>query len=789
MHIKFKKLLSAGMAVLLSAGLAGCGNTTTQGGGGETQAPESGEEDYVWVASFRDFPESGQGNGEESGEYIGNVQLMDGKCYFYVSSYGEVRKNELRCLDLTDESSEPTTLYSFSEASLEEGKLTDVDRLTPAPDGGVVMIKLTYPVVEDTDDPAAWERQQSQRAYYLYKVAADGTDVFETDITEYLRMDAENSYISTLLVNKEGQIFVSNGRSYIWVFDGDGTHVADISLTDFGGWIQGMGFTADGSLAIIGNGAQGDTQVCVYDEEKKAFGEPLQNLPPNIYNSGLSAAGENSLLLEGEGILYLYDMETQTYGELLRWLDSDVNPDYIDYVTMLDENTVLAYYRDWDDTEEKFLVTLTKTPVSQTVQKQTITLGCMGIPQAIQSAVVKFNRQNDTYRVEICDYSADVNWSQDGSGESYADAQTRMNSDIITGNAPDMFLESSVNISLFAAKGLIEDLNPYLDASSVVSRDDLFETVLDAYSENGILCTIPRNFSISTYVGRASELGSDAGWTVEEMAAYAEEYPDAQLFAYATNRSILQFCLVFDFDSYVNWETGECFFDTDNFKRVLELAAKYPQDVEYDVSEPTLVGSHQALLYQLNLQRTEEWQLARLIFGEPINPIGFPSANGTGVVAQGDNGICISSTSENKDACWAFIESLLTKDSFGDRYSWGLPIRKDVYEEQLQEDMTPDYETDENGDQVLDENGEPIEISTSSYGWEDITFDLYAVTQEEADEVMDLIERIDGRSVYDENIMTIVEEETGAYFAGQKNVDEVADIIQSRVKTYVSENM
>ena len=36
-------------------------------------------------------------------------------------------------------------------------------------------------------------------------------------------------------------------------------------------------------------------------------------------------------------------------------------------------------------------------------------------------------------------------------------------------------------------------------------------------------------------------------------------------------------------------------------------------------------------------------------------------------------------------------------------------------------------------------------------------------------------------------IVNIIEEEAGAYYAGQKTAEEVADIIQSRVSIYLSE--
>ena len=40
----------------------------------------------------------------------------------------------------------------------------------------------------------------------------------------------------------------------------------------------------------------------------------------------------------------------------------------------------------------------------------------------------------------------------------------------------------------------------------------------------------------------------------------------------------------------------------------------------------------------------------------------------------------------------------------------------------------------------------------------------------------------------DDEIKKIIEEESGAFFAGKKSVNDVANIIQSRVELYISEN-
>lgn len=784
-NIKIRRVLSIALAAMLAFSLTACDSSVDNENGNENRAGGSaGTESYVWVPSYMELPAD-----EES--YIGNVSFSGTGLYYSYTTYGEVRTQDFRYLDLTDSDAKPVVLYTLEEEEYDpEAEFTTyTSDLTASGDGGVLLVSTTYPVITNYDDPGAWERRRQQTTYTLQKVSADGSEIFSVDITEYLRLDTDNSYLQYVLANEEGRIYLSNGSTWLWVFEADGTHVADIRLSDDSwSWLRGIGFLADGRLAIMQNNNMGNTEIKIYNEEKKEFSDVCENLPPNVYNSGISAGPEGSILLEGDDILYAYDPETQTYTELLQWLSCDMNPNYVDSISMLDEETIAVYYRDWN-TDEESVVLLKKTPASEVVQKQIITLGCMGLSQNLQSAVVSFNKSNEEYRIEIRDYSSSVDWSQENAYANYLDAQTRLNSDILTGNAPDLFVASDINLQLFAAKGVIEDLNPYLESSSTVSRNDLILPVLDAYINNGILCTIPTSFTVSTLLGRTSEVGDRIGWSIDEMIAYAEQYPDASLFAYAGRDTVIQYCLMYDFDSYVNWETGECFFDSDNFKRVLELAKAYPETADYSESLPTMIGSHRALLYDISLYNFQEWQLARLMFGEAATPIGYPSANGTGVVVSGSDGVCISAASAYKEACWTFIESMLTEEAqSSDRFMWGFPIRQSVFDSRLEEAMVPNYILDENGEPMLDENGEPMEYSNYSYGWQDVTFELYSVSEEDAAAIREIINRISATIDYDEQIMNIIAEECGAYFAGQKSVDEVAEIIQSMVQMYVNES-
>ena len=62
-----------------------------------------------------------------------------------------------------------------------------------------------------------------------------------------------------------------------------------------------------------------------------------------------------------------------------------------------------------------------------------------------------------------------------------------------------------------------------------------------------------------------------------------------------------------------------------------------------------------------------------------------------------------------------------------------------------------------------------------------------SLTEEQKNIFMDLLHSTTKVNSYDENIMNIITEETGGYFAGQKTVDEVVKVIQNRANLYIAE--
>ena len=301
--------------------------------------------------------------------------------------------------------------------------------------------------------------------------------------------------------------------------------------------------------------------------------------------------------------------------------------------------------------------------------------------------------------------------------------------------------------------------------------------------------------------GKGSDVGKESGWTIEDLIAFADAHPDAQLLDNVSKESIMMYLMVYNADSFVDWNTGECRFDTDEFKRILEFVNRFPDQEEIkmweegDLSTPSKIQRGDVLLYESNIYNFDEIQVCNEIFQGDASYIGYPTVDGSsGCMLATSQAYAITSKSKQKEGAWEFIESILTKEeNFGsnNRTIWSFPTMKSKLNAMAEKAVEVEYYTDENGNIMYDENGEAIVMgggSSFSYsdGW---SYEYRRPTKEEVDLTLSLIESAKpvAYSQGDE-VLNIISEEAAAYYKGQKSVDEVASVIQSRIKIYVGEN-
>nr|WP_321152363.1 extracellular solute-binding protein [uncultured Acetatifactor sp.] len=756
--------LALSAAMVLS--MAGCG-----------KSPDGGtpKKEWVWVPEFVTI--------EDEGVSFYDMQLV-GDGLYYMSYDWDPE---------TEKSAQSICRYSLADGQITKTPLSlpedernwNMDRGIILEDGGLYTMASVYN--EDYSKPAK----------YICRFDAQGNQVFIEDITEQV---GDEGYIGSMGIDGEGRLYASVDAT-ILLFNAEGKNQGKVSLDSAGnGWIRSMGAGKDGKMYVCyynGN----DYVLSDIDFDGKKVGGTYENFPDGN-NERLIPGIDKDFLVQNGSKVYEYDVKSQKAEELFSWLDSDINGSSVQNFGVLEDGRILVILMDWESNENSIAL-LTKKKASEVPQKETIVIASL-YGSDLQSAVVKFNKASDKYHISLKEY---LDFSgYDGNSEAdyqayMADGVNRLINDITSSNCPDILDLSGVNYRQLAAKGVFEDLGAYLDKSDKLNRSDFLDNVMEAYTVDGTLISIPYIVQIQTLVGKGSDVGTKRGWTIDELIAFADAHPGVQLLDNVSKESIMMYLMLYNADSFVDWSTGECSFDSDEFKSILEFVNRFPnqEDIkmyeEGDLSTATKIQQGDVLLYESNLYSFDEAQICNEIFQGDASYIGYPTVDGSsGYMLSANQAYAIMTKSGNKEGAWEFIESFLTKEEeFGrnGRSIWAFPTMKSKLNAMAEKAVEVEYYTDENGEIMLDENGDPIVMGGSSGisysdGW---SYEYRRPTQEEVDLTLSLIESAKPVAYSQgDAVLQIISEEAAAYYKGQKSVDEAAAVIQSRIKIYVGEN-
>lgn len=642
----------------------------------------------------------------------------------------------------------------------------------------------------ETDDP--WQYYVSDETQsYIRKLSDTGAELASVDLSQFVEAPAETTdqkygnsfYINTMTADASGNVYIADGNNTVYVLGSDATFLFKLTLED---WMSSMIPLKDGTVGVTTNakdaGADGSYSMVLktIDVNAKSWGKDY-TVPNDVWNTS-DGGDKYDFCYTDSSSLYGYDVTTSAQEKILTWLNCDVDGDNVRFSTVLDDGNVFAISQDYSDSGEASfeILTLVKTLRSEVKEKTILTLATMYLDYNLKKQLLKFNKSNPDYRIEITDYS------EYNTDDDYTAGITKLNTEIISGNIPDLIDISNLPYKQYAAKGLLEDLYPYIDSDSELSRDDLMPGIIKAVETDGKLYQLISGFNVMSIIGAPSVVGTETGWTMDEMQAIIEAHPEADypFGMYMTRDNILQYLCMLNMDKYMNWQTGECSFNSDEFKKLLTFANSFPKEIEEQedgeyVDPSTMIQDGRQLFDIFSSGDFQTYQYYKAMFGGAVTFKGFPSDSESGNVAQISGGLAMTTSCKSKDAAWQFLRVLLS-DDYQKNLSWGYPISQKAFDAKLAEAMKQEYTTDENGKQV------PVSSGGMSMG-DGLTVDFYAITQEEADQIIGLVNSVDRTMVYDQSLLNIITEETAYYFSGEKTVDQVADIIQSRMTIYINE--
>ena len=479
------------------------------------------------------------------------------------------------------------------------------------------------------------------------------------------------------------------------------------------------------------------------------------------------------------GNFYEYDRETESSTEILRWTNSGLIDSNIRDCIVLDRERFLAWY---DEPGMEGLYLLVKTPAAELPEKKAVVLAAFDLPTALENAVIRFNRLNKEYQVILENYGY--------SYETASGAQTRLSAALSSSAPPDLLSLSGRDLGKDLEKGLLEDLSPWLERSSILDREDFLENALEGYTIGGCLVGIPVRFIPRAVGGRASQVGGLDSWTMEDVCALAERYPEQTLLlsdasydadtgkvrrSLVTREHLLgKFCADWYLEEYVDWEEGKCHFDSEGFRRLLKWVGEHSEELPADPRTRTF-GTRgylpeEALLMEgfIDFQDAVLWEIQ---CGEEVTLTGFPTADGRGTASlQVEAPLGIVAGAGNREGAWEFLEYYISSSK--DDVEWGnaLPTSRSRLQKLMEKAVT--------------------QPRNMSYVVNDEEVHAYETPPEMAEKLMEFLETADftPESGLRNTVVSIVLEEVEAYYTGDKSLDEVIGIIQNRVQLLLNEN-
>lgn len=840
-YMKTKRMLALLLAALMIVGLfAGCSKDETKDPGKtdpgnsliDQTKPSQTTAKYAYKADYLDLTMP------DGVQYLNQLCAAGTTLYASVGIQGEEIVNtdpdtgdtwsyyntRLSMLTIDPDTGTCTELTNLDLPQVPEGAEGSVDcyNMIGSDDGTLWMLVNVYATqyeLPDDFDPntdSKWNYPSTDiNGSYLMHIAADGSTIASLDLSNTNNEDNEDGMsgnLSFFAVDAAGNLYVSDYNN-IYVLDAEGNVQFKLDGSQYNGSLCRLNAQQVGVMwynyTDDVNAADENGQYFVpIDLETKDWGEKVK-LPSNVW-SILPGDDVYDFYYADNNNIFGYTAKTDTKEKLVDWLACDVDTNNMSGYAMLSDSRVAALMQDWSTDPTTYqLIVLHRVDASEIKEKKVLTLACMYLDWNLRSMIVEYNKTNDEYRINVVDYS------EYATDDDYNAGVTKLTTEIISGSVPDIFLTSNLPIDKYAAKGVIADLNTFMDGGNGLSRDYFVPQILNALEKDGKLYELPTSFSVQTAYALSSIASQYDTWNVAAVQdAMTQLQEGATVFSNGwTKNTALSNCLSRNLSAFVDWTTGKCEFDSEAFQQLLAFCNSFPaetsdgdgaiayapsadiavDDAMWD-SDATRITNGKQLMSTIGMYSFDSYIWNVYAIRDKITFTGYPTEDGSGSSFELQMPMAISSVTKYPDAAWDFVCSIIKKMNTIDEnnYYYGFPISQAAFDAEMTDIMTEQYQLDENGEQVdWDGDGEPDKAIRGSYetmeNGETVYKDVYALTQEDIDQILGVINNTHSVYDYDQEILDIITDEVAAYFAGDKDVQTTASMIQSRVNLYVQE--
>ncbi len=463
---------------------------------------------------------------------------------------------------------------------------------------------------------------------------------------------------------------------------------------------------------------------------------------------------ENLLYADEEGI-YRSGLSGKNPELLYRWIDHGIIAQEVSAMQADGEGRIALIYR--DSQNDNYLCL---EPTTEEVTVCEITMGVRpGVTESYRWAVSEFNKRYPICHIELVEYG-------------YQD--TTLLTQLTAGKGPVLIDTSMVNFE--DLEELWEPLDIVMEQLGVM--EGLQPAALELGRIGGTLYGMARDFGLSTVIALDPDLKD---WDYDTFFRRVQDRPELEAVCNYYNFDGGGFNHLIDLlnhgldDSYYlvsDEETGKMYFDSDRFRRFLEMAEKY-----FTGEEDVLVGSSlmegRALCNTVYIGRPGHIAACRIAFGEDAYYVGYPTGDGAAHFKEASSMLSIrrSATKEEKEAAAAFIALCLSyegQSQAAKESNFRLSVRRDVLEEQI-------AAMGKEQGHIFDSDLDDIRLGSD--------LDI----ERDREILLDMIDQARPVREIPLELQDIIYEELTAYFAGNITEDMLIDHLESRVGLYLGE--
>lgn len=663
-------------------------------------------------------------------------------------------------------------LYFLGDGEKERGIYSmPLDR-----DGEVTRLPIDWDISEacllftiPTDGQLYCFFEEKEGQYSLRSYTLQGEMIRQQDIASGLGQNPEEFPFQKAVVDGTGKVYIL-GEERLRLFQQDGGYCGSIELP--GKELLDMVCAGDDTVYVTYRRTE-DTHVYLAKVEQKTgkLGEAV-----SILGTGKLYTDEEGNILTCDA-RYLYEIDTVT-GEEIALLDLPRH-----YIKVAD----ICELRRSNSGEFSFLlkavrgngdelewITLRENIMAGNQGKEEKTILRLVAPCTegedtdLLNFIMEFNKQNENYQVSYDPLGL-------ATDEEFA---MFVNTRMISDNCPDLLLVNYFLYETYAEAGVLEDLQPYMEQSLLISTQDYLDNAIAPYKKGDAIYGFPKTLDVQGWVGKKSQVEElYQNMTIDSFLSFLEKHPSARFEYDGGYSGLLRTCLKFGMGEYVDFEKGVCSFDGQKFRELMERIKATQNIHAVPRGQWNSVKESDAILFmETHLIDFLTLEKDTAEYGEELIFLGYPSEDGSLVgEAWPEGSLAIAANSKEKEGAWEFLKYYILNY----HSPYGMPAEKYRFEEQWKSIQTPKYEADA--------SGQKVEAPISYFFYQNQMEPIYALSEERANHIYEAVKSARPFTAEEKTILNIVYEESSGYFYGQKTLKETVDVIQNRCQLFLDE--